>query len=297
MEPVPIIHNPASGGGRGRVRFREAEAILAVKGVEVEPHQTERPGHATTLARQLAEAGHKTIYVFGGDGTFSEAANGVRELPRAKRPTFGILPSGTGNDFLRDFGVTDLHEAIRRITAGRARPVDTARYTDPSGVPRWSINVFGTGFAAEAADLTNRRLKWVGRQAYNVAVLAKLASLSPTPTHLRIDDEELDGDYPLVMVCNTIHTGGAMRMAPDARTDDGLLDVLTLEGVGRRELMGLLLKLRDGTHVHHPKVTVRRAKRIHIEPERNGPLLVDGEVTGTTPVDVEVEKHALRVLL
>ncbi len=297
MEPWPLIYNPASGGGRGRFRFKEAEALLAIRGIEVDPVATQAPGHASVLARELAEAGHKRVLLLGGDGTFSESANGVLPLPKSKRPTFGILPSGTGNDFLRDFDVEDLEQALDRIEHGKPRPIDAGRYVDASGITRWSINVFGTGFAAEAADLTNRRLKWIGKQAYNTAVLLKLARLKPTPTKLTIDGKEHDGNYPLVMVCNTIHTGGAMKMAPMAKPDDGWLDVLTLEDTSRRELLHLLMCLQEGTHIRHDKVHMQRAKRVRIEPEANSPILADGEVVGRTPVEIEVEAGALRVML
>lgn len=294
---VPLIHNPAAGGGRGKARFVEAHAKLAARGIDVEPVETQRPGHAAELARSMAQAGHKTIFVLGGDGTFSEAASGILGLPARRRPTLGILPAGTGNDFLRDFGVTTMDAALDRLEHGRPHPVDASLCIDGQGARHWSVNIFGTGFAAEVVDLTNRRLKWMRGQAYNAAVLARLAALSPTPTRLVLDGVEHVGDYPLVMACNTVHTGAAMRMAPMARPDDGWLDVLTIEGVNRRQLVRLLVQVADGSHVDDPKVTFHRARRVEVHPERQGPLLVDGEVVGTTPATLEVHAGALKVLL
>ncbi len=295
--PVPLVYNPAAGGGRGEARFDDAQRLLNERGIEVEAVATEYPGHATELTHALAQ-GHDLIYIMGGDGTLSEAAEGI--LTSGKQPTLGCLPAGTGNDYLREFGVLDREAAVDRITMGRPRELDAATLTyDVDGDVRtrhW-INVFGTGFAAQAAEITNRRFKWARSQAYNLGVLAKLLSLKPCPTKLSLDGEPLDGDYPMVMVCNSIHTGGAMQMAPMARPDDGLLDVLTVRGVSRLELIGLLAKVRDGGHVSHPKVHFHRAKRVEIAPERPSPLLVDGEILGTTPVDIQVLPGALRVLL
>ncbi len=295
--PVPLVYNPAAGGGRGQARFQDAEELLNRRGIEVEEVATEYPGHATELANALAKQ-HDLFYVMGGDGTLSEAAEGV--LTSGKDPVLGFLPAGTGNDYLREFGVLDREAAVDRITMGRPRRLDAAALTyDVDGDVRtrhW-INVFGTGFAAQAAEITNRRFKWARGQAYNLGVLAKLINLRPCPTKLTLDGESLDGDYPMVMVCNSIHTGGAMQMAPMARPDDGLMDVLTVSGVSRLELIGLLAKVRDGGHFSHPKVTFHRAKKVRIEPQRASPLLVDGEVLGTTPVDIEVLPGAMQVLL
>lgn len=290
---TPLIHNPASGGGRGTFRFRETEALLAARGIDVDPMRTEAPGHAVDLGRELAEAGHERILVLGGDGTLSEVANGV--LATDKQPELGFIPAGTGNDFLRDFEVTLRTQAVDHIQHGIARPVD-AIHVRGDDVDRWSINIFGTGFAALAGHAA-RRYKWAGSQAYNLGVLQELARLRPTRTRLVLDGVEHEGDYPLVMVCNSIHTGGAMKMAPMARPDDGLADVMFVDPLNRRELLALLAGIRQGRHVSHHKVHFERARTIRIEPERPSPLLCDGEVMGATPVDLALKPGALRVLL
>ncbi len=295
--PVPLIYNPAAGGGRGRVRFKEAEAHFGIRGIKIEPVPTEHPGHATDLAFELSQQ-HPLLFVMGGDGTLSEASEGI--LTAGKDPLLGFIPSGTGNDFLREFGFKERLQAIDRITMGRPRRVDAARLryeADGDVRTRHWINVFGTGFAAQAAEITNRRFKWAGGQAYNLGVLSQLMRLKASPTRLVLDGEERLGNFQMVMVCNSIHTGGAMQMAPMARPDDGLLDVLTVEGVSKSELIRLLVKVRDGGHVSHHKVRFDRATSIRIEPETPSPLLVDGEVMGTTPVDIDVMPGALQVLL
>ncbi len=295
--PVPLIYNPAAGGGRGRVRFKEAEALFALRDIELESVPTEHPGHATDLAAELS-ASSPVLFVMGGDGTLSEASEGI--LAAGHDPLLGFLPAGTGNDFLREFGFKDRLQAIDRITMGKPRRIDAARlrYEHDGDVRlRHWINVFGTGFAAQAAATTNKRFKWAGGQAYNLGILNELIRLKSSPTRIVLDGEERHGDFQMVMVCNSIHTGGAMQMAPMARPDDGWLDVLTVEGVGKAELIRLLTKVRDGGHVSHHKVRFDRAKQIRIEPERPSPLLVDGEVMGTTPVDIDVLPGAMQILL
>lgn len=292
---VPFIHNPAAGAGRGLVRFRKAEAMLALKDIQVEPHPTQAPGHATALARELARDGHERIFVLGGDGTLSEAANGILSVPAGQRPTLGFLPAGTGNDFLRDFGVHDLQSAVQAIHQGRVTQVDAGEATWDGG-SRFVINVCGTGLMAKAADRCNRQFKWAGRKGYDLAAMVELARMRTTPTRLTLDGVAHDGDYPLVAVCNSVHTGGAMPMAPGAKPTDGLFDVLVVEGASAAELLGLLaLKLRKGQHVGG-KVRIERAKVVRIEPRHPSPLMLDGEVMGRTPVEFRILPGALRIL-
>lgn len=293
-KPIPLIHNPASGGGRGRVRFRKAEAILATAGFDLDPIETTHPLHATELGKELADAGHERIFGFGGDGTLSELAAGV--LESKNRPTLGFIPSGTGNDFLRHFGIKSVEDAIARIRQATPRDIDALRVTH-SGGQTWSINIFGTGFAPRSVIAAERRYKWAGPQAYNLGVVDQIIRLGPTPTKLTLDDDTITGKFPLVVACNTIYTGGAMKMAPMADPSDGLVDVMWVDPISRIELLKLLGGIRKATHVNHPKVHFRRAKHVRIEPESPGPLLGDGEVYGETPVTLDVVPGALSVFL
>ncbi len=298
--PVPLIHNPAAGGGRGTARFHHAKGLLEDAGIQTDAFATESPRHATSLVQSLAAEGYRRILVLGGDGTLSEAADGALRVPEADRPVLGFIPAGTGNDILRDHNVLDRDEAIRRIAAGNVQPMDAMRvqYRDDSGAKqRHGINLVGTGFAPKSVEVTNRRYKWARGQAYNLGIVHSLMALKPTPTRITIDGKEESGDFPMTMVCNNIHTGGAMKMAPMAKTNDGLLDILTVKDIGRLELLTLLGKVRSGGHVSHPNVRFQTGKSITIEPEAVGPLLVDGEVYGTTPVTVDVMPGALKVFL
>jgi diacylglycerol kinase (ATP) len=257
---------------------------------------TERPGHATELARDLAKAGHKTVLVLGGDGTLSEAANGILGLPAAKRPTLGFLPGGTGNDFLRDFAITDLHSAVHAIADGRTVAVDAVDVRWPGG-SHCSINLVGSGLAAKAGARFGRSFRWLGPKGYDVAAAIEIATMKACPTTLTLDGKDFSGDLPLVIAMNSVHTGGAMRMAPDAKPTDGLLEVVTVQDIGKMQIMNLLAtKVRQGLHVKDPHVTIRRAAQVHIAPEDPSPLLLDGEIIGNTPVDLTVLPGAFRLL-
>ena len=292
---VPLIHNPVSGSARGGVLLKKVVALLALKDVHVEPVATERAGHAADLARRLA-AQHKTILVLGGDGTLSEAANGILSLPPQERPTLGFLPGGTGNDFLRDFGIRTIEDAARAIGAGKTQAVDAVDVRWAGG-SHFSINILGCGLAAKAGARFGKSFRWMGQKGYDVASAIEIATMTACPTKLTLDGQLVEGDFPLVMACNSVHTGGAMPMAPDANPRDGLLDVLTVQDIGKLEILGLLAtKLRKGKHVESPKVKIRRAAKVRVEPRDPSPLLVDGEIIGTTPAEFTVLPGAFRLL-
>jgi diacylglycerol kinase (ATP) len=295
-DAVPLIHNPVSGSARGGLQLRKAEALLALKGVSVTPVATQRAGHASELARDLARAGHAIVLVLGGDGTLSEAANGILALPKAKRPTMGFLPGGTGNDFLRDFAITDLESAAKAIGGGNPVDVDAVDVRWPGG-SHYSINLVGSGLAAKAGARFGKSFRWLGPKGYDVAAAIEIAAMKACPTRLMLDGKDCSGDLPLVIAMNSVHTGGAMRMAPDAKPTDGLLDVVTVQDIGKMQIMNLLAsKVRKGLHVKDPHVTIRRAKKVHIGPEDPSPLLMDGEIIGNTPVDLQVLPGAFRLL-
>jgi len=291
---LPLIYNPAAHAGRGRRIAADVEARLLARGHDLEVHATTAPMDAARLVRELAAAGHQRIAVLGGDGTLSEAAHGV--LDHHLDITLVPLPGGTGNALLDHFGLPNLDEAVRGLDARQDVRIDAGRVTWPGG-QRWTINVFGTGFLARVATTANRRLKWLGGSSYTWAVFPELIRLRAPPTRLTLDGIVQDGDYSLVAVCNTSITGRGMIIAPEADASDGKLDIIALRGGGRARLLRLFPKIFDGTHVESPHVFVAQAARVKIEPTRDSPLLGDGEVYGTTPVEVEVHAAALKMAL
>lgn len=295
MAKIPLIHNPVSGSARKGVLLREVEAVLALHDVHIDPVATQHPGHASDLAVDLAGK-HPTILALGGDGTLSEVANGILRLPKAKRPTLGFLPGGTGNDFLRDFGIRTIEEAAHAIAGGTTQAVDAVEVTW-SGGQRFSINVLGVGLAAKAGARFGKSFRWLGKKGYDVASAIEIATMKACPTKLTVDGRVIEGDFPLVMACNSVHTGGAMPMAPDADPRDGKLDVLYVQDIGKAEILGLLAtKLRKAEHVKSRKVHVVQAAHVRVAPRDPSPILLDGEIVGSTPCEFRVLPGALRLL-
>lgn len=292
-----LIINPAAGGGKARQRAPEVVEALQARG-PLTVRETQGPQDATRFATEAALTGATRLYVLGGDGTAHEAVNGVikgLKEERAHQLPLAFLPVGTGNSFVRDLGYSTLDEAMRRTDAGRERRVDVLRYhaIEAKG---YSLNLLGVGFIAEVCDLTNRWLKPLGPAGYGVGVFAQLATLATPLITVRIDGVQHIGPSCMVAVCNSRYTGGAMKIAPDAKIDDGLLDVILVGGLDRTELMMLFPRIFLGSHTRHPKVKTFRAKRVEIEGLRPRLLMPDGEVMGRTPLSCEVLPGALTVV-
>lgn len=293
-DEVPLIFNPHAGGGRGARVVDHARTLLAEHGVTIDAVPTTEVDGARDMAARLVGQGHKRLLVLGGDGTLSEAVDGA--LKAGASPVFGFLPAGRGNDFLRSFGVLTMPEAVDRVVQGATRAIDVVRYEHPTGTGH-SINIFGTGYVAHVGDVANRKYKWLGPRAYTVAAVRELVRLQAPTVRLTLDGITVEDEFALVAVCNTMYTGGAMKIAPFAEPDDGAADVVAVRNVGRAGLVRLLTQVFDGRHVGDDRVMYERAARVRIEPARPSPLLVDGEILGTTPVSLEVLPAAIEILV
>ena len=275
------IVNGAAGGGRCRSRADQALYRLRDAGLDLSVHLTEGPGHATELAKDAYDAGERRFLSVGGDGTSYEILNGI--FPKADgdedEVVLGMLPLGTGNSFLRDFGILHEEAALDALERGATRPVDLVRADHQDGVIHY-INLLSIGFVAQVGDLTNRRLKPLGAGGYAVSVLANVARLRFPVDPLRLDDDEDVDRRPAAFLSfsNSRYTGGAMMMAPEADPADGELDVIRVGVLSRPSLVATFPKIFAGTHIDHPAVEQARAQTVELVQPRRQPVMVDGEV-------------------
>lgn len=284
-----IILNPNGGRGRALRRAETVRAQLEKAGIQVEWHQTEGPGHATELARELAGAGIEVIGAMGGDGTLNEVLAGMI----GSGSSLAVLPSGTGNDFARHIGLKNLGRAVDAFISGEAKPVDIARV---NGRP--FINSVACGFDAQVGERVNQGFKWArGTTAYLLAVAETLAKLKAADLELTIDGRNFAFRANLCAIANASSYGGGMKIAPMAQIADGALDVIVVEEVGRLELLQQFPKMAiSGSHVSHPKVHCLRGREIRATVSAAWPYLVDGEMGGRVPLEVQIEPSAVRVM-
>ena len=293
MRNVVLVVNPSAGRGSGARLAPEVVRELRRLGVDAEMRLTARPRHAIELVADAVAAGAEEVLVAGGDGTIFEAVNGML----AKGPTrcaLGIVPIGTGNDFVKMLGLTDWRTACARIAAGQTRAVDIGRCG-----PHHFANGVGVGFDAQVAHYANG-IKWLsGTPVYALALL-KILSFDYRRPQLRIshDSGELDQQVTLVAIANGRCYGGAFQVAPNASLEDGLFELVVAQGLSRTRVLGLLPRVLKGTHLDHPAVTALRSRRVRISARTPFVVHADGEIldTAATSVDVELLPGALRVL-
>jgi len=291
------IVNPAAGGGRSGKLAAKALEELRAKGVDLEIRETQGAGEATPIARDSYRKGWRKFIAVGGDGTSYEVVNGLfPESLGGERPALGFLPLGTGNSFLKDFMQNGAAGAADAIVAGRTRRCDAMRLTYNGG-ELYYINLLTLGFAADVAAITNRRFKAFGEAGYILGVLTCLARLDRRPFPHRVGaNEEHDRRRCLFLAFNNSrYTGGKMMIAPNAATDDGLLEYVRWGPIGRLGLLRNLPTLFDGTHIEHPLASRAVVQRVDFDLDRPVTVMVDGESLELQLRSIEVLAGALDV--
>lgn len=306
-----VICNPVSGSGRSPEGLRVLEAAFRRAGARYAAEITRRPGDATRLARQAVAEGCSTIVVIGGDGTFFEAVNGIM-------PTFppaggsvspppvalGLLQAGRGSDFGRSVGIpSDWGPACARLLGGRTILIDLGHvtYRVPGGATRsrYFANAAGLGFDAAVTLRANRAPRALGGAIpYLSSLFFTLLTYRNKRLLVQTDNRPFyRARANSVVVANGQYFGGGMRIAPDARLTDGLLDTLVLGDLSKADLVRNVPSVYSGTHITHPKISIRRARNIEVtSPDR--PLLqADGEMLGAAPANFTVVPAALRLLV
>jgi len=289
------IVNRTAGGGRCAKAAPEALDALERRGLSLEVAFTDGPKHATELARRAANNGCRRFLSVGGDGTAAEVVNGLMASSVSRQCELAMLPLGTGNSFLRDFGITDLQAAADAIVRGKSTPIDVLRLTHEDGVIHF-INTMGTGFVARAGELTNERFKFFGAAGYVAAVLACIVRLQYEENTLRYTGVTDEARTVLSSFSNSQYTGGSMRMAPDAKVADGLLDVVRAGPLRRGALIAAFARIFSGTHTDLEQVWTRQVDRVEFVSPSFQAVLIDGDLYHLTPLAIDVLPSAIQLI-
>jgi len=285
-----IIINPISGGvrpGVARARAALAHAVVDALGEPVEVFVTEAVGHAREIAGAAVRRGARLVIAWGGDGTINEVASALAfgEVP------LGIVRAGSGNGLARELGVDPrAGVAIANALAATPQPMDVGEIEG-----RLFANIAGIGvdaFVASRVSLARRR----GFLGY-VGITAKaLATYVPTRYRITSDGTCVDARAVLITIANSAQFGNGARIAPGARVDDGLLDLVVLEERWRLATISQLPRLFNGTVARIRGCTIQRIREVTIEADLPMTFHVDGEpVVGGNRLTARVHPGALRV--
>lgn len=286
-----FIVNPAAGKGKAlelipiiKEHFTniEDECIVRV---------TEYPGHATELAREYSIIEKCRIYSVGGDGTLNETVNGIAKTDSA----LGIIPAGSGNDFIRSIKAgTDIQRLISATINGIERKIDLA-----SANGKYFINVSSVGFDAEIVFNAGKFKKLpgiTGSMSYLLSLLYTTVMNKNYGIEVDIDGERQKLNILLVAIANGRYYGGGMLPAPEALLDDGYLDVCLIRETPRRRIFALFPKFMKGLHGQLEEVSFYTAKKIAIESKNDISLSTDGEVVTAKAINFEIHEKAVNVI-
>jgi diacylglycerol kinase (ATP) len=291
------VVNPAAGRGRGHAGLPHLVDTLAAAGLDLEIELSADPAHLTALAADAFGRG-RGVVACGGDGTVCALAGVAAEADGV----LGIVPVGSGNDFARqlDLPRDDLDAAVDVLRRGRVVAADLGRIHTADGASTWFTTVANTGFDAVANEWANQVTWTSGTLLYVLATLRTLATYSPRPFRITVDDTVVETEAWLVAVGNTRSYASGMMITPAASVHDGLLDVCVVGPVSRIDFLRTFPSVFRGAHVDHPQVRTWRGAEVTVEAlDATAPveLWASGEHAGPLPARIVPVPGALSVMV
>lgn len=287
---LKIIYNPSAGRGRARRNVSIVEEYLRSRGARVDCEPSTGAGDLVRIAAESSHGNYDRVVVCGGDGTLNLA---LREFD-LDRGVLALVPTGSGNDFAKVMGIPrNVKRACDIVLDGTVREVDVAlanqlRY----------LGVAGLGFDSEVADFANRHVKFLrGSAVYLYAIFRVLPRFRPHKVEIRTDEGTRQEEIMFAAIGNTRQYGGGIRITPDARVDDGLLDLCIAHRSSRRQLLLTLPKAYTGAHVTSPFVEMVRGRSFSFASENAMAVYADGEPITRTPVTFGLAQGKLKFVV
>ena len=300
---ICLIVNPNAGSGLFKRQLHTAQDHLLKQGAELKRYDTRQKDDAIRLAQQAAGEGFEVVVAVGGDGTLNEVINGLISTNVA----LGVLPAGTGNVFAAEVGIPiwtplapdAIFKAANIITNGARRQVDLGKATLEDGSHRYFLMWCGIGLDAAIAKSKNaagapRQLSYA---SWIISSIMVAYDFMGTPATLTTDDGDVKERVLMAVASNGQLYGRVWRLAPEAKMDDGLLDVAIMAGHRWPSTLKHVLGLTFRKHVKDPDFHLHRTARLSLTAKWPLPVHVDAEMFGTTPVEIEVVPAALNVIL
>lgn len=292
MRQFTAVVNPTAGGSAGVAALIPLAKTLRAAGAEVELKYSRDLEHARQLARRAGEAGRVVLGV-GGDGM----AGCVGGALAGTEAVLGLVPAGRGNDFARALDLpSDPERLAELLLHGAPKPVDAIAVESAVHHGTAVLGSVYSGVDAVANRYANRSRALPGAAAYYMGGLRAVLSWRPAEYRITVDDALYERRGYTAVVANSAFYGFGRRIAPEARVDDGVLDVVIINHAPKRLFFAVMNELKTGAHVKRPQVEILRGREVRIEADRDLPYGADGEVDATLPVTARVLPGALNVL-
>ena len=301
-----VIINPIAGRGRGLTDWPHISRLLRENRVMHDYAFTEYKCHASELAVEAVVQGYRKIIIVGGDGTIHEVVNGlfVQKTVETSRILLAVIAVGTGNDWIRMFGIPRKYsEAIRAIVGGHSFLQDVGRvsyYESNYRQTRYMANVAGVGL--EAAVIKNYahmvRKRRGGKWRYLWSLVKSVVAYRPSGMKVWVDGEIVTNDWVLsaaIGICK--YNGGGMLQVPQAIPDDGLFDITVIRRMNLFRIVTCFSALFNGRIYDVRQASLYRGRKIRLEASPDVLLELDGELLGGTPVELEIIDKAVNVIV
>ena len=295
--PAVVFVNPAAGRGRAQKCVPELQKTFSDAGVPAEFIFTESAEQLASRSNEAINNGIRLLVAFGGDGTFQGLVNAAY----CADVVLGILPGGGGNDLASALRLPrDPVAAARMILNGKPIAIDVARARTADGRERIYVGGGGLGIDAEAARHASTTFRnFPGRSRYIASALRALATYKRTDVRAEFPDSAMppiEMNAVVAAVLNTPTYGAGIRLAPEAQINDGMLDLAIVEGMSRLSILSLLPGLLKDGELRTERIRRQRAKKIRMVTREPRTFHGDGEILGSTPVEIEVLPGSVRVL-
>jgi YegS/Rv2252/BmrU family lipid kinase len=293
MRSVRVVVNPKAGRGRGLAELKEA---LATTTLDASFAETKARGHGTELAAAARAEGVEMVVAAGGDGTVHEVVNGLLTETTGSMPVLGVVPLGSGCDYVKTFGIPDeIPRAVALLASDEAAvAVDAGEIVFGVGERRYFMNIAEVGIGSEVVDRASRLPRFLGPAMYFVAFCLTLPRFKQRTAHVEAGASVEDVALTNLVVAIGKVFGGGMRVAPNADASDGAFDVQIQTGSKTDYVVGIP-KVYKGTHIPHPRISEHRSSTLSITCEPAGLIEADGEVLGKTPAVFRVLPRVLRI--
>ena len=287
-----FLLNPFAGNGNAYNIFKLVKSILDKEQIEIESYLSQSKGDIEKFITNEDLSEFDGICVIGGDGTIHEAIEGLMQSEKSKYLSLGIIPAGSGNAFAEDLGLRDPLDGLENIIIGNISRIDVMRIKTRHNI-NYAVNIIGWGMASNV-NILAEKLRWLGNIRYSIASILSILKIKLQTVNIIIENQVFDGKTAFFIALNTIHTGKGMKMAPKAKLNDGLIDIILLKKASRLRILKIFLQLFSGKHIYDPLVQYMQVKSFSINSE-NDFLNIDGENIGQTPIEVSVERNAIQL--
>lgn len=285
---IDFIVNGKAGYGRSFKKTRSIiERLLNERGIEYAFHLTKYPKHATQIAKELCEGGATDIVAIGGDGTVNEVLNGLD----VENVRFGIIPHGSGNDFVDSVGISHkVEESLKIIIDGFAKPTDFLVCDGIRG-----LNIIGTGIDVEILQRCENNKIFKGKLKYFISLIISLIKFRFYDFKLFTEKGAEDKSAMIICCCNGKNFGGSIPICPVAKADDGQMEFILVTKMNKAKMIGYLIKLMKGKLLQQP--FCHHTTQDHVKAEFDKPITIeiDGELYHDIKFDIHIEKGKLKL--